>query len=300
MGTADAVPGVSGGTVALLLGIYERLIAAISSITIDQVYNFLRGCKRIDKDKISKSLSEMEILFLLSLGSGIISAVVITARAVTVLAKSNPILLFGVFTGLITSSVIILYDSLNITTPKEILAAISGFIIAFTLSGIDFSYATTSHFSTFIVGGIAISAMILPGISGSLFLIIFGKYIYLSAELTAFLTAVLQVPFGEPFQNIVDPGVTVGIFLSGGVVGLLTFSRLVQTALKNERKVTLTFLISLIAGSVRAPIVELNSYVSGWTIPVIFMFISWTVVGMTIVLIIDYIPIEQDGNKLKV
>lgn len=288
MGTADAVPGVSGGTVALLLGIYERLVSAISSITFSRVCVLLRGCKRENRDEMWKALREMEVVFLISLGAGIVSAVVLIARAVTVISESNPVLLFGVFTGLIAASAFVLYRGLALTTPRQILAGISGFLIAFVLSGGNFSFTTTSHFSTFIVGVIAISAMILPGISGSLFLIIFGKYVYLSSELTAFVTAIFKVPLTGSFQGIIDPGTTVGVFITGGIIGLLTVSRLVHVALARAREVTLTFLVSLIAGSVRAPIVELDTHIKTWTSSTMAIFVGWVTVGMTIVLAIDH------------
>ena len=126
MGTADALPGVSGGTVALLLGFYGRLIAAVTALTPWRAAAVLRGYHPDRRTQAREALLEMDLGFLLPLGVGIATAIVLIADLVSSLAQSHPVAMFGFFTGLIAASVITLGRSLSISSPTHVAAAVTG------------------------------------------------------------------------------------------------------------------------------------------------------------------------------
>jgi len=126
MGTADALPGVSGGTVALLLGFYGRLIAAVTAFTPRRAVTILRGYRPERRDRAREALLELDFGFLLPLGVGMATAVVLIADLVSTLAESHPVAMFGFFTGLIAASAITLGRSLTFTTPLHAGTATAG------------------------------------------------------------------------------------------------------------------------------------------------------------------------------
>ena len=136
MGSADATPGISGGTVALIMGIYERLIAAITAITPERSMRFLRALSPGGGVSIREAvavLEEVDVWFLLALVGGVGTAVVIVARIVHVASEETPVLLYGVLFGLIGASAVILLRALSIETTTHAVAAASGFVLAFVL-----------------------------------------------------------------------------------------------------------------------------------------------------------------------
>ncbi|WP_276253830.1 DUF368 domain-containing protein [Halomontanus rarus] len=287
MGTADAVPGVSGGTVALLLGFYERLVTGISAITPARIGAVCRGYEPGNRADARAALDEMELAFFVPLGLGMVSAVVLVAGAVTALSESHPVALFGFFMGLIAVSAVVLGRDLEFSRPRPLAAGASGALLAFGLAGGFTALDGTGVAIIAFVGAVSMSAMILPGLSGSLLLLLFGQYVYLSGQLTAFVSAVVDVLRGGSLEAVVDPGTTVAVFALGGFVGVLTISRVVRLALDRAREVTLAFLVGLIAGSVRAPVVEAGVHIDGWTQEAIGLLLVWAVVGGALVFVLD-------------
>ncbi|AXR80930.1 DUF368 domain-containing protein [Natrarchaeobaculum sulfurireducens] len=255
MGTADALPGVSGGTVALLLGFYGRLIAAITALTPRRAAEVLGAYDPQRRPRAREALLEMDLQFLLPLGVGMVTAVALIAGAVSSLAETHPIALFGFFTGLIAASAIVLFRSLRLASRTNALAASAGTALALLVASNVVQLPGSGATLIFLSGVFAISAMILPGISGALILILLGQYVFLSAELTAFLGAIRGTLSGNAsLAAAVDPGTTVVVFVLGGFVGLVTIARIVRRALERAREPTLLFLVGLIAGSVPAPL----------------------------------------------
>ena len=248
MGTADALPGVSGGTVALLLGFYGRLIAAVTALTPRRAVAVLNGYHPDNRTRARKALVEMDLQFLLPLGIGMVTAVVLIAGTVSSLADSHPVALFGFFTGLIAASAIALGRSLEFASLAHVGVAIAGATLALLVSADIVQLPGDGQAVIFVAGAIAISAMILPGISGSLILILLGQYVFLSSELSAFVGALGGLATGGSLATAVGPGTTVALFVAGGVVGLLSIARIVRAALARQRELTLVFLVSLIAG----------------------------------------------------
>ncbi|WP_049922802.1 DUF368 domain-containing protein [Halopiger djelfimassiliensis] len=255
MGTADALPGVSGGTVALLLGFYGRLIAAITSLTPGRAVAVLRAYDPDRRDRAQQALIEMDLQFLVPLGLGMATAVTVIASAVSALAESHPLALFGFFTGLIAATAIVLFRSLPISSTRHVLAAAAGTSLALLVAADVLQLPGTGSVLVFFAGALAVSAMILPGVSGALILILLGQYVYLSSELDAFVESISDLVWADgTIAAVLEPGTTVVVFVAGGFIGLVTIARAVRFALDRHRELTLLFLVGLIAGSVPAPL----------------------------------------------
>ncbi|MDH5436305.1 MAG: DUF368 domain-containing protein, partial [Gammaproteobacteria bacterium] len=174
MGSADIVPGVSGGTMALILGIYERLLEAIRSFDLNWLKEILRF-------NIASAISRNDLVFLGALLTGILSALLFFTKVIPLpeLIISHPELVYSLFFGLITASIIILIQQVGKMKLVDYVVSITG--VVFGLMIVNLVPATTPETSWFIFfsGFVAISAMLLPGISGSFILLILGKYAYI-------------------------------------------------------------------------------------------------------------------------
>ncbi|WP_254521577.1 DUF368 domain-containing protein [Natrinema caseinilyticum] len=288
MGTADALPGVSGGTVALLLGFYGRLIAAVTALTPHKAVTVLRGYDPDRRTRARETLLEMDLQFLIPLGVGMVTAVVLVADAVSSLEASHPVALFGFFTGLIAASAITLGRSLRVSSVAHVSAAIAGAGLALLVATGIVELPGSGPLVIAFAGAIAVSAMILPGISGSLILILLGQYVFLTNELTAFVGALGGLLGDGSLATLVDPGLTVVLFVAGGVVGLVTIARVVRAALTRHREVTLVFLVSLIAGSIPAPLGHIAAS-HAWTTETIALTAGWATLGVLVLFGLEYL-----------
>ncbi|WP_227355715.1 DUF368 domain-containing protein [Haladaptatus salinisoli] len=289
MGAADAVPGVSGGTIALITGIYERLISAVASFDPRIVTSAVQIHDPEERAKIRTMLSEMDFPFLLALGAGIATAIVTVTGLVVWASNVAPVLLYGFFFGLIGASAIVLYDEVSVSTPGRIGAAVAGFAIAFLVSGaVEPTGGSTPLLFVFLTGAVAISAMVLPGISGALILMLLGQYKYLSNNLHGFKDAVVGLLDGGTIDAVVVPGTVVVTFVLGAGVGLLTVSKAVSWALDHYRAATLTFLVSLMVGALRFPVEKvLVAETFAWTPTVVGGAVVAALVGGGAVLLLD-------------
>jgi len=291
MGAADAVPGVSGGTIALITGIYERLIAAITAIEPARLGDLLDGLDSESRPNAIAALREMDAGFLLALGAGIATAVITVLRIVNVLLETNPVETYGFFFGLIGASAVVLYSEVSLETRGRQAAALAGFLVAFVLSGYAAGALGSSLPVIFLAGSIAVSAMILPGVSGSLLLLMLGQYDYMSAALSQFTDAVFAFVNGAGLDPLIETATPVVTFMTGAVVGLFTVAHSVRWALEHYREATLAFLVSLIVGALRAPIeqstIALAEAGSVWTTETIGLFVVFAVVGAVAVVAVD-------------
>lgn len=227
MGTSDIVPGISGGTMALILNIYEKLINAIGGL-FDKKSLWLLSKRRF------KILSEViEYKFLLSLGFGILLAVFTLSHPIGWLLKDKPVYLWAFFFGLVSASIFFLRKKISKWPLKIWGIFLIGLILAYIISGLIPANTPASPLYFFFAGAIAISAMILPGISGSFLLVVMGKY-------EQILNAVRDFDFG-----------ILSIFILGIIFGLIIFIRVLSWLLKNYYEVTFAFLIGLMTGSLR-------------------------------------------------
>ena len=230
MGSADVIPGVSGGTVALITGIYEELIQALRSFDATVVK------KALSLD-LKGALAGVHVRFLLCLFAGIGIAIVSFARLMNYLLNHYPIFTWSLFFGLIAASILVVSRQVDLWKAGTGISLLVGTVAAaFIVNLIPMSTPDTLWF-IFLCGIIAICAMILPGISGAFILLILGKY--------EFMTATLKSPF-EPQQLII-----IIVFCLGCLIGLPGFARLLNYLLKNFRPLTLAFLTGLMAGSIK-------------------------------------------------
>lgn len=299
MGTADGVPGVSGGTIALIAGVYSRLINSITALTPKNGLRLVAAFLPPDYKAIREILEEVDAVFLLPLGVGILTAILIVTRAVEYADEHYPILLFGFFFGLIAASVVVLARQVTLSEPRHYTVALTGFLLAFLVSGDITLLQGHSMILVFISGAIAVSAMILPGISGSLILILLGQYVFMTETLTLFTDRAVALLSGGTVDYLVDPGTTVAVFLVGGIVGLLTIARIVERALNLAPELTLVFLVSLVLGALRAPITEISSKGIGWTTNTVGTFGLAAFVGAVLLYGLEHyaIDVEIDAGK---
>lgn len=224
MGAADVVPGVSGGTIAFIVGIYEELLDSIKSINIHSLKLFFTG-------RLKEFWKAINGNFLFSLLFGIGVSVLSLARVITYLLVHQPILIWAFFFGLVLASTWFVSKDIKQWNWKTILSFLIGGIIAYYVT-IATPAETPSHpLFIFLCGMIAICAMILPGISGSFILVLLGKYFYI-------MEAVKQLDF-----------VTLGIFGCGAIIGITSFSRVLSYALKHFHDITIAMLAGFMLGS---------------------------------------------------
>ncbi len=229
MGTADIVPGVSGGTVAFITGIYNRLLTAISSFNLRI---FLQALRFRGKE----TLSEIHLRFIVTLVAGVAFAVVSTSHLMHYLLTEHAIKTWSMFFGLITASIIVISHSIKnliYSFPSLLL----GILIAYGITSLIPLNTPDEPWFIFFCGAIAICAMILPGLSGSFILLVLGKY--------AFITAALRNPFMLENTQILL------IFLAGCIAGIFGFSRIIQYGLSRWNDFTIAFLTGLMIGAMR-------------------------------------------------
>ncbi|GAA0542078.1 DUF368 domain-containing protein [Halorubrum ejinorense] len=256
MGSADAVPGVSGGTIALIVGIYERLIAAVTAVDADRIRRVLAGVRPRNLADARAAFREVDGAFLLVLGTGIGTAVVTVLSGVNYLLETRPVATYGFFFGLIAASAAVLLGDVDLDTPRRKAAAVGGFALAFLASGVASNALGSPLPLVFVAGAVAVSAMVLPGVSGSLLLVVLGQYEYMSGVVSRFVDGVAALAVGDGGGVIVETLPPVAAFLLGGLGGLFTIAHAVRYALARARAATLAFLVSLIVGALRAPLVE--------------------------------------------
>lgn len=230
MGSADIIPGVSGGTIALITGIYEDLLQAISSIGAHTV-------KKLVRFDIKGMLQDIHLRFLVSLLSGIGIAIISLAGLMHFLLNHYPVFTWSLFFGLITASILVVGKKVNNWKGLPALWFLLGTAAAyFIVSMIPVSTPEALWF-IFLAGFIAICAMILPGLSGAFLLLILGKYEY--------ITGTLKNPF------ILENMVVIVVFMVGAVAGLLMFSRVLSFLLQRYHNIMMAFLTGLMAGAMK-------------------------------------------------
>jgi putative membrane protein len=230
MGSADIVPGVSGGTVALIVGIYERLISSIRAGASAAV-----AVLRIDRQRVRERLAEIHWRLVLPLGAGIGTALVIGARFIPQLMETYPVQMRALFFGLIAGSLIIPWRRVDHHLPVHYAAVAIGALVAFLLVGFPpREVSDPSLIVVFVAASIAICAMILPGVSGSFLLLVMGMY--------------------EPTLRAVNARdlLYIAVFAAGAVIGLGVFSKLLEYLLEHYHDMTMAVLVGLMAGSLRA------------------------------------------------
>ncbi|WP_439026667.1 DUF368 domain-containing protein [Haloarchaeobius sp. DT45] len=294
MGAADTVPGVSGGTIALITGIYERLIEAITAFDPRDFRHLLHVHEASGRDGLRDLFFRVDAPFLLVLGLGIATAVVTLSRLLHTAIQDYPALVAAFFFGLIAASAVVLYKEVDVSTPGRLLVAAAGVLIAAGVTMIPPNALGHSGPVVFVSGAIAVSAMILPGVSGSFFLVILQQYEYMTGTLKRFVDGVLSLANGGELQPVLESGVVVVTFCTGMVLGLLTMSRVIDWALDNYREATLTFLVSLMVGGLRLPFTNIVSKGDLNSSESIAVIVAIALVGGLLVFGVDHVTEDID------
>lgn len=225
MGAADVVPGVSGGTIAFIVGIYDELINSIKSINLESLKLFFTGKWGAFWKKINGNF-----LFFLLAGIGI--SVFSLAKLITWLLVDHPILVWSFFFGLVLASTwFVSKDIKEWKSWKTWIAFVIGVVIAFYITVATPAETPSNLLFIFVCGAIAICAMILPGISGSFILVLLGKYFFIMDAVKT-LDVVVMV-----------------VFAAGACIGITSFSRILSYALAHFRNITLAVLTGFMLGS---------------------------------------------------
>ena len=224
MGMADVVPGVSGGTIAFISGIYEELLDSIKSLDIEALKLFFTGKFRQFFEKINGK-------FLFSLIAGIGVAILTMARLMTYMLENHPSIPWSFFFGLIIASALMVAREVNRWGVAPVITMLIGVVLSYWITVV--SPATTPNDWWFIMlsGAIAICAMILPGISGAFILLLLGKYLFIMEAVTELNIGVLV------------------LFAIGAVVGIVSFSHVLSWLLNKWHDATVTMLMGFMIGS---------------------------------------------------
>ena len=240
MGAADVVPGVSGGTMAFVLGVYPQLLNAIHAFDLSLLQDLVRF-------RLRSAWSQIPWQLLLPLGLGIVVAVATLAELLSYLLEHHQELLFSFFFGLVVASIVALAFRLTWNKLAMVAFAVGG-VFAYWLVGLVPADPGHSPLILFFSGAIAICAMILPGISGSFILLILGQYAYCVNALTSTIDALKEFQFAAVGKTCLEVILPAGV---GAVTGLLTFSRVLSWLLNRYYTVTVAVLIGFMAGSLR-------------------------------------------------
>jgi len=224
MGAADVIPGVSGGTIAFISGIYEELIDSIKSINLVALKLLLSG-------KFAEFWKAINGTFLLSLVTGIAISIISLAKGLKYLLDHYPILVWSFFFGLVVASAIYVARTITKWNFGTVASGIAGIIIAYFITVITPAEANTTYWFIFLSGAIAICAMILPGISGSFILVLLGMYKFILEAVGNFELAVIFT------------------FMAGAAIGIISFSNVLSWLLKKYHNLTIALLSGFMIGS---------------------------------------------------
>jgi putative membrane protein len=287
MGSADVVPGVSGGTMAFILGIYEELINSIRDILNPE------AIKLILRFKFKEVLSVLPWKFLLAIGIGILLAILSLARFLEWMLENHPALLWSFFFGLVIASIFTVSKRVKQWGGTTVVGTIIGAIAAYYVVGLVPLETPNAPWFLFLSGALAICAMILPGISGAFILVLLGKYQYV-------LSAVND-------RDII----TLLIVAVGAAVGLVTFAQILGWFFKRYHDMTVAVLIGLMIGSLRKiwpwketvefildqgeqiPIRQINVLPPAWNDQFLFALVL-AIVGFTAVFVLDYVASKKE------
>ena len=238
MGAADVIPGVSGGTIAFITGIYEELLDTIKGVNLDAL-------KMLRKSGLKAFWQAINGNFILALFLGIGISLVSLAKVFEYLLEHHPIQLWSFFFGLIVASVWLVGKQVKSWGVVPIAGIIAGSVAAYFITTITPTQGTDSLWYLFMCGTIAITAMILPGISGSFILLLLGAYQTVLGTLSGIVDALKD---GDT-STLGDHGLKLSVFAIGCLVGLLSFSRLLSWMFKKAHDLTIAILTGFLIGS---------------------------------------------------
>lgn len=281
MGAADVVPGVSGGTIAFITGIYAELLNSIKSLNG-------RNAKLLLQGKFKDFWQAINGNFLLALGVGIVFSLLTLAKLMTYLLENHTILIWSFFFGLVVASAIYVAKGIKAWNVGKVISLLLGAGIAYFITSISPAEPNTHYWFIFLSGAIAICAMILPGISGSFILLLLGMYKFILQSLSELKVAIIAT------------------FAVGAGVGLIAFSNVLSWLLKKYYELTIALLAGFMIGSLNKlwawkrvvetyidrhgevkPLLEQNILPSQHSDPQLFAALACAVVGFALIFVME-------------
>ena len=232
MGAADVIPGVSGGTIAFIMGIYDEFVGSLASINAEALRLLFKG-------RFSAFWKHINGSFLLSLVIGIGISIIALAGLMQMLLSDFPIQTWAFFFGLIVASSLFIIRGISGWKLREGLLLVFGILLGAVICTLSPTQTPDGLWFIFLSGALAICAMILPGISGSFILLILGKYEYVLGAISGLVAGV------DPGRNLL----ILGVFGLGAIIGILSFSRFLHWLLARWQKETMIVLAGFIIGS---------------------------------------------------
>jgi len=263
MGTADIIPGVSGGTIAFITGIYPRLIGSLSGVDLSFIPLLFRRKFRQSYNCVKK----IDFQLFLPLGFGILLAMWLLSGIITLLLKEYPAYTYSFFFGLILASAFLIFRKSQKRGKfkyENLIFLLLGLVFAYVITGISSLQVGQSFLMTFFSGAAAICAMILPGISGAFILLLLNQYEHLLGAIHS-----LNLWF-------------LCTFALGAATGLAAFSKALEYLLRKFRQLTLSFLIGLMVGSLRIPLGRMAGTQSN-----ILFIILFAGIGLILVIVLE-------------
>jgi len=298
MGIADIVPGVSGGTIAIITGVYEELLKTINGLDF-KILNELK------KGNIKKIWKNYNLNFLFFLGFGILSSIIILSHFILIILNDYPVALWSLFLGLISSSIIFLFKSttkLNFNSskfliPSQIYFLITGLFIALYVQTLSAGNTDINSIYLFFCGMISITAMLLPGVSGAYILVLLGAY----ETMLITLKEISQLN-SDYFMNFIS-------FVLGALLSVKLFSKLLTWSYENHKDNTLFCLIGFMIGSLPTLWpwkynIDSNLFLDKLYIPENYLNnsefregILFFILGISIVLILEFISTKNEKKE---
>ena len=298
MGIADIVPGVSGGTIAIITGVYEELLKTINGLDF-KILNELK------KGNIKKIWKNYNLNFLFFLGLGILSSIIILSHFILIILNDYPVALWSLFLGLISSSIIFLFKSttkLNFNNskfliPSQIYFLITGLFIALYVQTLSAGNTDINSIYLFFCGMISITAMLLPGVSGAYILVLLGAY----ETMLITLKEISQLN-SDYFMNFIS-------FVLGALLSVKLFSKLLTWSYENHKDNTLFCLIGFMIGSLPTLWpwkynIDTNLFLNKLYVPENYLNNSefregvlFFILGISIVLILEFISTKNEKKE---
>ena len=249
MGAVNKIPGVSGGTVAFITGIYEELIDSITKINFSSF-------KKLFKEGFISFYNEINGKFLFTVFGGLIASFFSVSLLLDLIIEKYELYIYGLFFGMIVGSFYVIYNKLEKLTFRTSTALIIGFIVGMIISFADKINLGSSELIIFISGVIAISGMILPGLSGSYLLLLMGNYTLIMVDSVNSLYFSIVDLFKLDFNFIYDDErvyllKVLFLFTTGSIFGLIYLSNILGSLLKKHKSITIALIVGFIAGSLR-------------------------------------------------
>jgi len=298
MGAVNKIPGVSGGTVAFITGIYEDLINSIKKINFNSFkILFNKGFRDFYEEVNGK--------FLIVVFSGVISSFFSVSLLLDRLIQEYELYVYGLFFGMIVGSFYVIYYQLERLNYKTFIGILIGLSIGLLISFVEDFQVTDSNLIIFISGIIAISGMILPGLSGSYLLLLMGSYTLIMVDSVNALYFTLTDIFSLNFDFIYDTGriyllKVILFFTLGSVVGLIFLSNILSTLLKKYRSITISIIVGFIAGSLIGvwpwKIEAIDGKIS-WFFPNLLIIETWLTLFYIFIGILFVVLLERFANK---